>query len=152
MEIKTYLPIRDKLNIVELVSQNNSLMREIMLGYCLLKYYSDVLDEVSDGDIDVLDIFDEYSQNGKLEEVKSQISKSEIDFLSRNIKKRVHEKTSIGFVVGDFLEKLIEKIPDEEGMENLIEQFNNISPENKKLIQNIFKTETRGRKKKSGAK
>ena len=135
--MKKYLPMAEKLTVIELVLQNcfdgdsvdtfAPFNRELMLGYALIKYYTDI--EISDVDdngneISVFDLYDLVKDSGLLDYLKGKIPYAELEFLNKEIDNAIKakfgiydNKKGIVEVVGDFLGKMSDDIP--QGIEEL---------------------------------
>lgn len=165
MKIKNTIGIREKMAFVQLVVDNsfqeingikryNNIMMHVMFDYALVLFYTDLYDindeeENENSNREVFDIYDEIHQDRTIEKITETIFEDELDFLHDNVNSgievKIKEENNLITIIGSFLNRFLDEF-NEEKITSLVEQFNAIDPKNKKLIENIFKQENKGRK------
>ena len=140
IQIKQYLPIEDKLNIIEStvsisftpkqdnenIKYYNTALRTIAFDYFLAKYYTD-LDIPDIDEVDIYTVYDILSENNLITVIKCAIPKEELEFFNFHINKRIkeefrcisEEKTFLN-VISKFLSDINESIP------GFVETMNNL--------------------------
>lgn len=127
MEVKKYNSVATKKQIIESIVNNSLVERdglkfidfvafEMCLDLSLLNFYTDL-------DINNID-YDEMCESGNLESIKNQIPFAEIQFISDNAHRALEQEceihNSIGGVLNRGLNKLLDRLPTEEGMKDVI--------------------------------
>lgn len=125
--VKQFLPVELKMEFVELLISNcfsededrnvkyyNPLLYEMMYGYLILKYYTNL--NISSSD--VTNIYNVAKQSGLIEFVKNHIDSEELLFLNECITERIDEEYSIiereqqfGNVLSKFLNDINKSLP-----------------------------------------
>lgn len=143
--VKNYLPIVDKLTILELTIQNciqenengikfyNSAMRECMLDYLLAKYYSSLA--ITD---DWEKMYNILCESGLMEKVICEIPTEELDWYENNLDSRIEQEYSIlerENQFGNIINNLVSKI--EKQLPSLIKSLENFDPSKLEFLQQM---------------
>lgn len=152
MNIKSYLPIKDKLMLVEMVLMNsmdedtkkiNFALKQMWMELLIVKFYTNI--ELEDGN--VFEIYDKLKQDDTVATVFESLSAYEYKFIEESINRQIKQEQeyahSIGVVVKESLDKLLAKIPDEKAMNKLIKllpkELNKVNPESLKMLGEALK-------------
>lgn len=151
IQVKQYLPIEDKLTIIESIisisfsekEENkikyyNTAVRAIAFDYFLAKYYTN-LDIPDLDEVDIYTVYDILAQDNLINAIKFAIPKEELEFLNFHINKRIkeefrcinEEKTFLN-VVSKFLNDINKSIPD------FVKTINELDPEKIETIKDVF--------------
>lgn len=145
IEINKYLPILTKQALVNLVIENSTIeenginkinhaIKQMTYELLLVRYYSNIdfsiIDKAEDSTQKLIEFYDLLKESGVIDYIISNIPKSEINFLNGCLRKQVKQEenmnSSFVVVIGQFLNNLLDKIPDEKGMIEIAKQLQNI--------------------------
>jgi len=137
---KKYLPINSKEIFVRLVVDNcfikekdkiifNHMMRELITGYNILIFYTDL--DFENTDLEISEIYDLAKKSGLLDFIKSKIPYEELEFLDKEIIQEIkikypeYDGNKKGFIeiIGDFFNKISDDIP------GAIDEIKNFNPD-----------------------
>lgn len=143
LEVKQYLPLAAKQILINKIleickkeengtSKIDFTLKEFAYEFSLVNQYSNLDCQLDN----IIKFYDELKENGIIDLIIKQIPVDEINFidyvLEREIEQILNLDNSIEIIVGKALNKLIEKLPDEKGMNKLIKdlpkQINKIDP------------------------
>lgn len=156
MTIKTYLPIKEKIKMIEdiidmaLVNfegklEYRSMFEEIAKVYYITKYYSDFefitkLEEDGATTEAITDNYDLLVSSGKYDEIIKQIPEKELKFIENQITVRaveielqIENENSFSEIIKKLLKDFSGNLPQ------MIESLKNVSPDNYKQIQEMMK-------------
>lgn len=149
IQVKQYLPINDKLNLVarillfstveeDGVQMVNAVYKKLFYEIEMLRAYSNLdfstidkhLNEDNEKYTEKLIVYyDDLKASGLVDAILERIDIAEIRFIQDCIEEQIRENNrvnnSLAGVVGRALNRLIDKLPDEEGMERLIKDVIN---------------------------
>jgi len=156
IEIKQYLPLQQKINLVGTIVEstinrdnglhiidNNAL--ELAFRVLLVKEYTNLTLPK-----DYMEAYDMLVSSGLYYKIYENIPEYERRDLRMALNNHIEsmrdeyeQKNTIQYIIKDGLNKLIEKIPDEEGMKEFIKnasnELNNMNPENLKFVQEFLR-------------
>jgi hypothetical protein len=146
IKVKQYLPIEEKMILIELVKENaftdgvqNLIIEDVMTDVLLIKYYTNI--NIGEN---IMNFFDQITFSGLLDEVKNNIPEKELTFVENRIGVAVYNESckleqskSISGVIESFLNKITDKIPNLDEMQNIISQVNNFDPEKLEMIKTL---------------
>jgi hypothetical protein len=131
-EVKQYLPVKDKYDLIEAVLQKskssdgtyNELKLSIYFQLYLFILYSNVEFSTEDR-IDEFELYDNLKRSGLLEEVISYIPlETEYNFLLSNIVTEVKNRSEYGTRAGNTIAKIINDLPkNAEAAAKIVENF-----------------------------
>lgn len=151
VDVKQYVSFTVKKLIVENIIENSTKTGGglIKIDYAFLELIKTLTIITQYTNIDVGDdpvyTYDILKEKGLIDEILMKINKSEILFINRVIENEIEQinkiDNSIQSVVLTALEKLVDKIPDEKGLQKVIREIpkalNKISPEVLATIKDI---------------
>ncbi len=165
--VKQFVPFSEKNLIVKLIVNNifqeygiDYLNENLMLTYCILKYYTNINlptkkieFEDADGKIvesyedDVYGIYDLSVGSGLFNAVVDAIPQEEYEMITDGVlfairvkKDEIKKKDGLPFIVQNLLNELINKIPEKNEIDDTIDKVKNLDPKLVEEITNIFKS------------
>ena len=171
IEVRKYLPINDKLNlvykIIEMSNENsgdlfkiNYVYKQFFYEIEMVRAYSNIdfstIDKLADSDKieeqekygdKLIEFYDLLKEHGIIDYTLDLINTDEKVFIKQCINEQIKENhvvnNSLGSILSKALDKLIEKIPTDEGMKSvateLVNNLKKINPENLKLLSQVVK-------------
>lgn len=162
IQVKQYLPINDKLNLVarillfstveeDGVQMVNAVYKKLFYEIEMLRAYSNLdfstIDKHLNEDNEkytekLIAYYDDLKASGLVDAILERIDIAEIRFIQDCIEEQIRENNrvnnSIAGVVESALNRLINKLPDEEGMRQLLQDMfvglKNVDPNNLKML------------------
>lgn len=149
IQIKQYLPVQDKMSIIEYVvagsfSENdkkirfyNTANRAVIFDYFIAKFYTDInIPDIEDADI--YTIYNILVENKIIDLIKDTIPKTELGFLNYHINKRISEEfrcigeeNKVVNMINKFITDLNDSIP------KFIDTVNNLDADKIENLKNI---------------
>lgn len=146
-EVKPYLPIEEKLLILELVLENcfteieetgvkfyNEPIRNFMLEFFICQYYTN-LDVKND---DIMKSYDLLCESGMLEFIMNEIETEELDWYEDNLESRIFEQQSVlerENQFGNILKSLLNKL--EKSLPEMMKTMENFDPQKLQFLQQM---------------
>lgn len=171
IEVKKYLSINDKLSlvykIIEMARESsedlfkiNYVYKEFFYEIEMIRAYSNIdfstIDKLANSDKieeqekygdKLIEFYDLLKEHGIIDYTLNLINTDEKVFIKQCINEQIKENhvvnNSLGAILSKALDKLIEKIPTDEGMKlvatELVNNLKKINPENLKLLAQVVK-------------
>ena len=153
-----YLPVVQKMSFVEYVAREsvndegvyNSIERQVAQFIGIVTFYTNLNFE-DDQEKNIYDLYDVFTITGDKKLIMDNIPASELIELDGYIEDAIEEKIklndSLPRVIGGFLNKVVEKIPNEKfitkTLNNIPKLVNKIKPENIEIIKSALHAEMR---------
>lgn len=152
--VKQYLPIKDKMILIQLIVNNcfvndeetgikklNVELKNMLFEYFVTMQYTNINESKN-----IFDMYDMLKSAGVVDLVFANIPSKEICFLDMCLMERIDEelriekeKNNVVNVVRDFLGNLMDKIPNEEVIKNTLEEFKNLDQDKLKFVADAIK-------------